>query len=95
MRNRSMCVLALGLFVLTVGCQSPIAGTWKIAAGQPVGKVSIAAMTLAEDGTFTANAAYQSAAKVALTHPLDMIEYGPSIVSRHGGCRHVDGSPRE
>lgn len=68
MRNRSMSILALGLFFLTAGCQSPIAGTWKIAAGQPVGQVSIAAMTLAEDGTFTANAAYGEHSQVISGH---------------------------
>ena len=47
-----------------VGCAAPIAGTWKIAPDQKPGKVSIAVMTLAEDGTFTASAKYGDKSEV-------------------------------
>jgi len=49
--------LALALLALQ-GCQSSLAGTWKLAPNQPHGKVDVAAMTLADDGTFTAQAHY-------------------------------------
>lgn len=41
-----------------VGCLSPVAGTWTAAPDQPVGKMTFGAMTLAHDGTFTAEAKY-------------------------------------
>ena len=50
--QRHLIVLAA---LILAGCQSGISGTWKAAPGQDPVAVSFAAMTLAEDGTFTAD----------------------------------------
>ncbi len=56
MRSLLMATLVCGLAMLT-GC-AQIAGTWKLAPGQSKGTVSFGSMTLANDGTFTAEANY-------------------------------------
>lgn len=56
MRKVGFTLIALVASVSLVGCAAPVAGTWKLAPDAKPGKVSIAVMTLAEDGTFTANA---------------------------------------
>lgn len=66
-----MRVMGAGIAVLclmfTAGCHS-VAGTWELAPGQPVGTVSFGAMTLANDGTFTAEANYGGKIRVITGH---------------------------
>jgi len=55
----AICLIA-GL-LLAAGCQSPVAGTWKVGPDQkPTGKMEFGVMTLANDGTFTAEAKYEN-----------------------------------
>lgn len=58
-------VLVIGA-LLVAGCQSPVAGTWKMAPDQQVGKISFGAMTLAHDGTFMAESKYEGTTKVMI-----------------------------
>lgn len=50
--------------LLVAGCISPVAGTWKVAPDQPAGRMTFGAMTLAHDGTFTAEAKYENQTQV-------------------------------
>lgn len=67
MRLCLFCSAVLGVLFLT-GCVSPLAGTWTLAPDQPEGAVSVAAMTLAGDGTFTASAKYGDSSQVISGH---------------------------
>lgn len=51
-------MVGLGGVVLVLGGCASLAGTWKLAPGQPPADVTVAVMTLAGDGTFTAEAMY-------------------------------------
>ncbi len=59
-------ILGTGLIVATLsagGCMSGIGGTWT-AQGQSDGPISFGSMTLASDGTFTAEAKYGDQTRV-------------------------------
>ena len=56
--------LALSVILAAAGCQTTSPGTWKVAPGQPETRVSVAVMTLADDGTFTAQAKYGGRSEV-------------------------------
>lgn len=62
MKNLRSASLVAAVFL--AGCQSPIAGTWKLAPNQPETHVTVAEMTLANDGSFTANAKYGQKSEV-------------------------------
>ncbi len=62
MNTRILTALACGMLAMT-GC-AKIPGTWKMAPGQSQGEVSFSAMTLAADGTFTAEAKYGNETRV-------------------------------
>jgi hypothetical protein len=55
---KRLCAAALWT-ALSVGCQSPISGTWT-AGSEPGADNPIAGVTFCHDGTFTANADYGS-----------------------------------
>lgn len=62
MRSLMMTAMMCGLAMAT-GCAN-ISGTWKMAPGQTPGNVSFGSMTLADDGTFTAEAKYGNQTRV-------------------------------
>lgn len=49
--------LVLSLLLVS-GCHAPLNGTWRLAPGQTAHAVTVASMTLAVDGTFSAHAKY-------------------------------------
>lgn len=57
----SACCVVL---MMAAGCASGVAGTWKMAPDQPAGAMTFGSMTLAEDGTFTAEAKYGNETRV-------------------------------
>ena len=50
-------LICLSVIFLVAGCTS-ITGTWELAPGQEPQQVTVATMTLNEDGTYTAKASY-------------------------------------
>ncbi len=63
MRSITTAALALSTLFVT-GCQPTISGTWNAAPNQTAGKMTFGAMTLASDGTFTAEAKYDDKSEV-------------------------------
>ena len=57
-------VLCLGLSTLILGGCHSLAGTWELAPGEGGTGMSVGVMTLAHDGTFTAQATYGSREEV-------------------------------
>jgi hypothetical protein len=50
-------VISLTLTLVAAGgCHSPMSGTWRLAPGQTAHEATVASITLADDGTFSAYA---------------------------------------
>lgn len=66
MRTFCQCTF-LSTLLFAAGCHS-IAGTWKVEPGQAAGSIAFGTMTLASDGTFTAEAKYDGETRVVSGH---------------------------
>ncbi len=86
-------LMLVSVAMLTGCASSRVAGTWKMAPGQQAGKVTIARMTLAGDGTFLAEAEYGAQREVMDGH-YRLADGALTIITADGervyGCR-VDG----